>query len=71
VYWRWGLGPSQRIERASFVLDTQAGSCPKSIRRSGHTKHESSFTVNEDLAGASGDCRIVTAKITFSYLQAS
>ena len=71
VFWRWGLGPSQRIERANFVLDTQAGSCPKSIRRSGHTEHESSFTVNEDLAGASGDCRIVTAKITFSYLQAS
>ncbi|HEX4941622.1 MAG TPA: hypothetical protein VFW51_03730, partial [Actinomycetota bacterium] len=71
VYWRWGLGPSQRIERASFVLDTQAGSCPKSIRRSGHTKHESSFTVNEDLAGASGDCRIVTAKITYSSPEAS
>jgi FlgD Ig-like domain len=71
VYWRWGLDPSRRIERASFVVDTQSGNCPKSIRRSGHTKHESSFTVNEDLAGASGDCRIVTAKITFSYLQAS
>jgi hypothetical protein len=71
VYWRWGLGPSQRIERASVVLDTQEGSCPKSIRRSGHAKHESSFTVHEDLAGASADCRIVTAKITYSYLQAS
>lgn len=71
VFWRWGLGPSQRIERASFVLDTQAGSCPSSIRRSGHTKHESSFTVNEDLAGASGDCRIVTAKITYSSPEAS
>jgi hypothetical protein len=71
VYWRWGLGPSQRIERASVVLDTQAGSCPSSIRRSGHTKHESSFTVNEDLDGASGDCYIATAKITYSYLQAS
>jgi hypothetical protein len=71
AYWRWGLGPSQRIERASFLLDTQAGSCPKSIRRSGHTKHESSFTVHEDLTGASGDCRIVTAKITYSYQQAS
>jgi hypothetical protein len=71
VYWRWGLGQSQRIQRASVVLDTQAGSCPSSIRRSGHTKHESSFTVNEDLAGALADCRIVTAKITYSYLQAS
>jgi hypothetical protein len=71
VYWRWGLAGSQRIERASFVLDTQEGSCPSSIRRSGHTKHESRFTVNEDLAGALADCRIVTAKITYSYPQAS
>jgi hypothetical protein len=71
VYWRWGLGPSQRIQRASVVLDTQAGSCPSSIRRSGHTKHESSFTVNEDLAGALADCRIVTAKITYSSPEAS
>jgi hypothetical protein len=71
VYWRWGLGPSQRIERASFVLNTQVGSCPSSIRRSGHTKHESSFTVNEDQAGALADCYIDTARITYSYLQAS
>jgi hypothetical protein len=71
VYWRWGLGPSQRIERASVVLDTQAGSCPRSIRQSGHTKHESRFTVNEDLAGALADCRLVTAKITYSSPEAS
>jgi len=71
VYWRWGLNLSQRIEKASFVLNTQVGSCPSSIRRSGHTKHESSFTVNEDLAGALADCYIETAKITYSYLQAS
>ncbi len=71
VFWRWGLDESQRIERASFLLDTQVGSCPSSIRRSGHTKHESSFTVNEDLAGALADCYIETAKITYSYLQAS
>jgi hypothetical protein len=67
VYWRWGLSGSQRIERASFVVDTQVGSCPSSIRRKGHTKYESRFTVNEDLVGALGDCRIVTAKITYSY----
>ena len=71
VYWRWGLSRSQRIDRASVVLDTQVGTCPSSIRRSGHTKHESWFTVNEDLAGALGDCRIVTAKITYSFLKAS
>jgi hypothetical protein len=67
VYWRWGLDRSERIERASFVLNTLEGSCPSSIRRSGHTKHESWFTVNEDLVGALADCRIVTAKITYSY----
>jgi len=52
------------------VLDTVEG-CPRSIRRTGHTKHGSSFTMNEDLAGASGDCRLVTARITYSYPKAS
>jgi len=70
VYWRWGLSSVDRIERASFVLDTVEG-CPRSIRRTGHTKHGSSFTMNEDLAGASGDCRLVTARITYSYPKAS
>jgi hypothetical protein len=70
VYWRWGLSSVERIERASFVLETVRG-CPRSIRRTGHTKHESSFTMNEDLAGASGDCRIVTAKITYSHPEQS
>jgi hypothetical protein len=67
VYWRWGLSGSQRIERASFVLDTQQGSCPSSIRLPGHTKYESRLTVNEDLVEAAGDCYFVTAKITYSY----
>jgi len=66
VYWRWGLASSERIERASFVRDNVAG-CPPSIRRTGHTKHESSFTMNEDLVGASGNCYLVTARITYSY----
>ena len=70
VYWRWGLASNERIERASFVLDTVQG-YPPSIRRTGHTKHESSFTMNEDLAGAAGDCRLVTARITSSYLAQS
>jgi hypothetical protein len=71
VYWRWGLSQTQRIERASVVLDTLESDCPSSIRRSGHSKHESWFTVNEDLAGALADCRIVTAKITYSSKEAS
>ena len=70
VYWRWGLSSVQRIERASFVLDTVEG-CPRSIRRTGHTKHASFFTMNEDLWGASGNCYLVTARITFSYPKAS
>jgi hypothetical protein len=70
VYWRWGLSAAERIERASFGLTTLNG-CPRSIRKIGHTKHESSFTVNENLAGASGDCHLATAKITYSYPQAS
>jgi hypothetical protein len=70
VYWGWGLSSVERIERASFVLDTVEG-CPRSIRRTGHTKHVSSFTMNEDLVGASGDCHLVTAKITYSYPKAS
>lgn len=67
VYWRWGLSSDERIESAGFVIEDPAGGCPRSIRRTDHTKHESSFTVNEDLVGASGDCRLVTAKITYSY----
>jgi hypothetical protein len=70
VYWGWGLSSVERIEHASFVLDTVEG-CPRSIRRTGHTKHISSFTMNEDLVGASGDCHLVTAKITYSYPKAS
>jgi hypothetical protein len=66
VYWRWGLSPAERIQRASFVLDTVEG-CPRSIRRTGHTKHGSSFTMNEDLVGAAGDCRLATARITYTY----
>jgi hypothetical protein len=70
VYWRWGLASDERIERASFVLDTVEG-CPPSIRRSGHTKRESSFTMNESLPGAAGDCRLVTARITYSHPEQS
>jgi len=70
VYWRWGLASDARIERASFVLDTLDG-CSPSIRRAGHTKHESSFTMSENLVGAAGDCRLVTARITYSYLEQS
>ncbi|HEX5937768.1 MAG TPA: hypothetical protein VFZ75_08815 [Actinomycetota bacterium] len=71
VYWRWGLNDSQRIERASFVFDTEDATCPPSIRRIRHTKHESSFTEYEDLYGSLGHCRLVTAKITYSFPKSS
>ena len=70
VYWRWGLASSERIERASFVLDNVPG-CPHTIWRTGHTKHESSFTMNEDLVQAGGNCYLLTARITYSYPKAS
>ena len=73
VYWRWGLDDSQRIERASFVYDSDGVGviCPPSIRRIGHSRHESSFTMVEDLSNSGGLCRLVTAKITYSYPVAS
>ena len=66
VYWRWGLASSERIEHASFVRDSLPG-CPRSIWRIGHTRYESSFTMNEDLVDAGGNCYLLTAKITYSY----
>ena len=71
VYWRWGLGESERIESASFVFEQLNAVCPPSIRHVGHTKHESSFTVHEDLAGDKGNCQLVTARITYSFPKAS
>lgn len=70
VYWRWGLSSVERIERASFVRTTADG-CPRSILRTGHTRHESSFTMHENLDGALGNCYLVTARITYSYPKAS
>jgi hypothetical protein len=69
MIWR-GLASSERIERSSFVLDNVDG-CPRSIRRTGHSKHGSFFTMNEDLLGAAGNCYLVSAKITYSYPKAS
>jgi FlgD Ig-like domain len=72
VFWRWGLSSSERIERASFVVEN-AGSndCPPSVRSKGHSKHESRFTVKDHLEGAWALCRVSTARITYSYPKAS
>jgi hypothetical protein len=71
VYWRWGLNDSQRIEHASFTYDPDGATCPSSIRRVAHTRHQSSFTMHEDLVGSLGLCYLVTARITYSFPKAS
>jgi hypothetical protein len=71
VYWRWGLSSAERIVGQSFVLDSSAEDCPRSVRSTSHTKHESAFTVNDDQSGFRALCSISTARITYSYLQDS
>jgi hypothetical protein len=71
VYWRWGLSSEEKIVKQSFVLDSSPADCPRKIRSTSHTKHESAFTVNEDLSDFRALCSLSTAKITYSYLQAS
>jgi hypothetical protein len=70
VFYRWGLGSAQRIESASFVIDNANNECGPSRRSVGHSSHESFLTVTDAVSGITS-CRIVTAKITYSYLQAS
>jgi hypothetical protein len=71
AYWRWGLSSAERIEKQSFVIDSTAEDCPRSIRSTSHSKHESVFTVNEDKPDFRALCSISTAKITYSYLEPS
>jgi len=67
VFWRWGLASNERIEKARFVIDNPTNGCPSSIWNVGHTSHESSFTVNDNVSGISGSCEVSTARITYSY----
>ncbi len=71
VYWRWGLASNERIVSASFVFGDQMEDCPRRIRSRHHTRHESSFTMTEDVPNASGHCWLATAKITYSYPEPS
>jgi hypothetical protein len=71
IYWRWGLSSAERIVSQSFVLASSAEDCPRSIRSTSHTKHESAFTVTEDKADFRALCSLSTARITYSYLEAS
>jgi hypothetical protein len=70
VFYRFGLGSGQRIESASFVIDNANNECGPSRRAVGHMTHESFLTVTDSVSGITS-CRIVTAKITYSYLEDS
>ena len=70
VFYRWGLGSAQRIERASFVIDNSQNECGPNRRNPGHSRHESFLTVTDSVSGVTS-CRIVTARITYSYLKRS
>ena len=70
VFYRWGLGSDERIEKASFVIDDPNNECPPARRNPGHSKHESYLTVTDSVSGITS-CHIVTAKITYSYLKPS
>ena len=71
VYWRWGLSSAERIVKQSFVIDSTAEDCPRSIRSTSHSKHESVFSVNDNKSNFRILCSLSTARITYSYLQAS
>lgn len=70
VYYRWGLGSAQRIEKASFVIDNSNSECGTNRRKTGFTKHESFLTVTDAVSGITS-CRIVEARITYSFPKAS
>jgi FlgD Ig-like domain len=66
VYWRWGLSDSERIVGQSFVLDGTEG-CPRKIRSTSHTKHQSEFRVYENIDNFGATCSLSIARITYSY----
>lgn len=70
VYYRWGLAADESITKQSFVIDNPNGECGPSKWDPGHSKHESFIRVTDTVSGNTS-CRIVTAKITYSYPKAS
>lgn len=70
VFYRWGLGSAQRIEKASFAIDDPNSECGPAKRSTGHSKYESSITVTDSVSGITS-CRVVTARITYSFLKNS
>ena len=67
VSWRWHLAADERIVGQRFELSSLKKDCPRAIRSTGHTKHESRFTETENLNDFRGLCTIDTARITYSY----
>ena len=70
VYWRWGLSDSERIVGQSVVLDGIEG-CPRKIRSTAHTKHQSEFRVVENIDNFGATCSLSIARITYSYPKSS
>jgi hypothetical protein len=70
VSYRWGLSSAQRIENASFAIDDPNNECGPARRRTSRSKHESSITVTDSVSGITS-CRVVTARITYSFLKNS
>jgi hypothetical protein len=70
VYWRWGLSDSERIVGQSFVLDGTEG-CPRKIRSTAHTKHQSEFRVVENIDNFGAACSLSIARVTYSYPKSS
>jgi hypothetical protein len=70
VYYRWGLGAAESITKQSFVIVNPNGECGSSKWDSGHSKHESFIRVTDNVSGNTS-CRVVTAKITYSFPKAS
>jgi hypothetical protein len=70
VSYRWGLGSAQRVEKASFAIDDPNNECGPARRRTGRSKHGSAITVTDSVSGITS-CRVVTARITYSFLENS
>lgn len=61
LHWSWNLKPDERIESASFVIETGYYGCNRSVD---HTNTASILRVS---APPSSSCTVVRAKITYSY----
>jgi hypothetical protein len=61
VYWKWDLGPGERIVSVSFQIDDGVWGCHK---KEGHTTSESFLRVHSP---PTSTCGVMTARIKYSY----